>query len=441
MIQWNCSASLEDEELSIVKSCLQRGTWDSDKVKSYEMIQSELGVVGDMLVRGNKLVVPKVLRKRMLTLAHEGHPGETVMKRRLRDRVWWPGMDREVTAHVSACQGCRLVSLPNKPEPMHRRELPVRPWLDVALDFLGPLPSGEYLLVIIDYYSRYKEVEIMKHITAEETIARLRKIFTRLGLPVTITLDNARQFVSASFEDYCKQNGIMLNYSTPYWPQENGLVERQNRSLLKRLQISHSMGRDWKSDLQDYLLMYYTSPHSITGKTPTELCYGRTIRSKIPSLIDFETVPSRAEITDRDKILKERSKESENAKRQAKLSDLEVGDTVLMKNLTPGNKLMPNFNPSECVVVNKEGSRVTVRNKESSKVYQRNAAHLKKVPSCTSVEEEVEDPPSCVDAEQTPTIQSETRNQMSSYNFSRVRRQAKQLSYLKDFVIHEVSSE
>lgn len=82
--------------------------------------------------------------------------------------------------------------------------------------FLGPLPSGEYLLVIVDYFSRYKEIEIMKRITAEETTCRLHTIFTRLGYPVTITLDNARQFISTHFDEYCKLHGIQLNYSTPY---------------------------------------------------------------------------------------------------------------------------------------------------------------------------------------------------------------------------------
>ena len=103
-------------------------------------------------------------------------------------------MDREAISHVAACKGCRLVGLPSKPEPMQRRELPVKPWIDVALDFLGPLPTGEYLLVVIDYYSRYKEIEIMRHITANETITGLHKIFTRLGFPLRlhwITLDNS----------------------------------------------------------------------------------------------------------------------------------------------------------------------------------------------------------------------------------------------------------
>lgn len=205
-----------DRVLDLVKKSLQTGNWNEPDVKPYVPLSNELGMVGDIIVRGSKLVVPTNLRQRMVDLAHEGHPGESVMKRRLRDRVWWSGMDRDVTNRVAACEGCRLVGLPSKPEPMSRRPLPNKPLVDVAIDFLGPLPDGVYLLVIFDYFSRYKEVELMNKITAKETVSRLEKIFTRLGYPRTITLDNAKQFVGMEFEDYSKRHGIHLNHSTPY---------------------------------------------------------------------------------------------------------------------------------------------------------------------------------------------------------------------------------
>ncbi|XP_062698772.1 uncharacterized protein K02A2.6-like isoform X1 [Aedes albopictus] len=245
-----------DATLEVVKQCLRTGNWEAQEAKAFSPFKNELGFVGDLLVRGNKLIAPDCLRSRMLDLAHEGHPGESVMKRRLRDRVWWPGMDRDTEKRVRTCEGCRLVSMPNKPEPMSRREMPAKPWIELAIDFLGPLPCGTYLLVIIDYFSRYKEVELMSRITAKETVERLDRIFSRLGYPQTITLDNAKQFVGTELEEYSTMKGITLRHSTPYWPQENGLVERQNRSLLKRLQISHALGRDWRRDLREYLMMY-----------------------------------------------------------------------------------------------------------------------------------------------------------------------------------------
>ncbi|XP_055522782.1 uncharacterized protein LOC129716963 [Wyeomyia smithii] len=162
------------------------------------------------------MVVPSCMRQRLLQLAHEGHPGRTKMQQRLRLSYWWPRMDEDIAHKVDGCEGCRLVSHSDRPEPMERRRMPEAPWIDLAIDFLGPLPSGDYLLVIIVYYSRYKEVEILQKITANETADRLEKIFIRLGFPRIITLDNGRQFVSTEFDSYCR------NLSTEAPPTEHG---------------------------------------------------------------------------------------------------------------------------------------------------------------------------------------------------------------------------
>lgn len=267
---------------------------------------------------------------------------------------------------------------------MTRRELPKSAWVEVAIDFMGPLPSGEYLLVIVDYYSRYKELEVMTKITARETITRLDKIFTRLGYPKLITLDNGRQFISQEFEEYCKNRNIGINLSTPYWPQENGEVERQNRSLLKRLKISHSLNRDWKKDLSDYLMMYYTTPHSTTGKTPTEMLFGRTIRSKIPSITEIQYNLDDGEVRDRDALNKQKGKEREDIRRKARHSEINVGDKLLMQNLLPKNKLSSTFQPATYEVIERQGNSLQLRNEDTMKTYQRNVAHTKPVPMITT---------------------------------------------------------
>ncbi|XP_038121457.1 uncharacterized protein K02A2.6-like [Culex quinquefasciatus] len=271
----------EDLELIELRNCLDRGIWNysSEHVKPYYAFRQELGKVGDLVVRGSRLVVPRSLRQRMLQLGHEGHPDQTKMQQRLRNNCWWPGMDQDVVRFVDRCEGCRL---------------------ELGIDFLGPLPSGDYLLVVVDYFSRYKEVEILRKITAAETVNKLEGIFVRLGYPNSITLDNGRQFVSSEFDNYCKQRGITLNRTTPYWPQENGLTERQNRSMMKRLKISQGLKQDWKEELRKYLLMYYSTPHSTTGKTPSELLYGRTIRTKLPSLRDTSASVVPTDYRDRD---------------------------------------------------------------------------------------------------------------------------------------------
>ena len=148
-------------------------------------------------MRDTRIVIPTALCERVLALAHEGHSGIVDMKRRLRSIVWWSNLDRDAERFCKMCFVCQLVSNPCKTEPMKRTEMPKGPWHDRVIDILGPIaPSGGYVFVAIDYYSRYFEIEIMKTITSQKIIASLTSMFATYGLPLSITSDNGLQFIS-----------------------------------------------------------------------------------------------------------------------------------------------------------------------------------------------------------------------------------------------------
>ena len=195
------------------------------------------------------------------------------MKQRLCTKVWWPGIDKEAEGVCKTCHGCQLVSQPLKPEPMVRTELPSAPWQHLVADLLGPLPSGDYVFVVVDYYSRFFEMEFTKSTTSEKIISMLSKIFVTHGLPLSLRTDNGSQFVSDYFKKYLEENGIEHRQTTPLWPQANGEIERQNRSILKRLRIAQAGGRNWRSEMDDFLMMYRGTPHSTTGSSPAELLF------------------------------------------------------------------------------------------------------------------------------------------------------------------------
>lgn len=302
------------------------------------------------------------------------------MKRRLRARCWFPKLDDRVDKYVKECRDCLLVSAPVPPEPISRRKLPDRPWSDIAIDFLGPLPSGESLLVVVDYFSRWMDVKIMRQTTAEATVEKLEEIFFYQGHPVSITLDNGRQFVSSTFHDYCDNHKIRLYHTAPYWPQANGEVERQNRSLLKRLQIGNARYGEWKSELKRFLMAYNSTPHSVTNLTPNHLM-GREKRTKIPSMRDLEVTPVRENFVERDFDHKRKGKDAADMKRKATENDIQVGDVVVQKNVIKENKLTTRFNDKEFKVTERHGPVVTVTNEESGERYTRNVAHVKKIPN------------------------------------------------------------
>ena len=69
-----------------------------------------------------------------------------------------------------------------------------------SYDFLGPLPSGDSLFVIVDYYSRWVDVTIMK--STDKVIQSLKSTFATHGVPSSIRTDNGPQFVSGEFREF-----------------------------------------------------------------------------------------------------------------------------------------------------------------------------------------------------------------------------------------------
>ena len=249
------------------------------------------------------------------------------------------------------------------------------------------LPSGDHLLVVVDYYSRYMEVEVLRSTTADKVIASLRKIFLTHGLPVSITTDNGPQFISEEFCKCVEEERIEHRRVTPLCPQANkanGEVERQNRSLLKRIKIAQIEKRNWKEELGSFLIMYRTTPHSTTGVSPAELLFRRKLRTRTPGIEEFPVEDQ--EVRDRDNEAKEKGKLYADEKRCARESDVKEGDTVLLGQERK-NKLTPTFRPEPYRVLDKSGNSVVVESPDGVQ-YKRNSTHVKKflersnVPEC-----------------------------------------------------------
>ena len=86
----------------------------------------------------------------------------------------------------------------------------------------------EHWLVVVDYFSKYYEIEILFSTTSEKIIESLERIFMIHGLPLSVTKDNGLQFISSEFERYLEGCGNEHRKTTPLWPKANSEVERQN---------------------------------------------------------------------------------------------------------------------------------------------------------------------------------------------------------------------
>ena len=108
------------------------------------------------------------------------------------------------------------------------------------MDIIGPLPMGRlrlrYILVLVDYFTKWVEVEAYAKVTDQEVMKFVWKnIICRFDLPQEIVTDNSSQFISFKFQDFCKGYGIQLSFATPRYPQFNGQAESTNKTLLKSI--------------------------------------------------------------------------------------------------------------------------------------------------------------------------------------------------------------
>ena len=98
--------SAKDSTLELVRQAVISGDWSKLQGTTYKMVKDEFWVIGQLVMRGGRIVMPESLWSRTVLLAHEGHQGVTRTKSRLREKVWWPGMDKQVEDFVRSCYPC-----------------------------------------------------------------------------------------------------------------------------------------------------------------------------------------------------------------------------------------------------------------------------------------------------------------------------------------------
>ncbi|CAM1332867.1 Uncharacterised protein r2_g4210 [Pycnogonum litorale] len=384
-------ASKNDEELQQLRKLIVSGTWSTmvpSDLTNYVHVKDELCVFEQLILRGTRIVVPKNLRNRVICLAHEGHQGIVKTKNRLRSKVWWPRIDKDAERFCKNCYGCQLVSDGPVPEPMARVVPPSGPWQDCAADLLGPMPTGESVLVVVDYYSRYYETIILRSTTSAKIISVLSRTFARFGIPYTLKTDNGPQFSSAEFKNYMKDHVIEHYFSTPLWPQANGEVERQNRTLMKFLRVAHAERKNWIDELPTFLMAYRSTPQASTGASPYYLMFGREMKTKLPDIRPVKSIINER-IRDHDWEYKLKQKAYADDKRRAEKCTLDVGDEVLIQ-IPKQHKLTPRYDSQPATVTGRVGQELVIR-KENGAELRRNVTAVKKLHSDGNAEFECND--------------------------------------------------
>ena len=99
------SETAKDEVLKEVMACIATQQWHKleNEYTSYKRVKNELSISNGLLLRGDRVVLPKSLQSRAVKLAHAGHQGIVKTKSLLRETVWFPGIDNMVEKAVADC--------------------------------------------------------------------------------------------------------------------------------------------------------------------------------------------------------------------------------------------------------------------------------------------------------------------------------------------------
>lgn len=131
----------------------------------------------------------------------------------------------------------------------------------------------KFILVVIDYFTKWVEAESYKTLTMVQVAQFIRKNIYRYGVPHAFVSDNGTHFKGRVLELF-EEFKIQIHHSTVYRPQTNGAVEAANKNVKVIIKKTAKSARNWHEQLPLALWGYRTSNRTSTGVTPYSLVYG-----------------------------------------------------------------------------------------------------------------------------------------------------------------------
>lgn len=274
----------KDDILMEVMTHLQRG-WpkkiSTGYLKPYFDRQVSLSCVNRCLVSGERVIIPTVLRPKILKTLHLGHPEVVRMKALARIHVYWPGIDADIERLVRQCSSCAFSAKSPVKAPLHPWTPEHQPWKRIHMDFAGPFLKKMFLLVV-DVYSKWLEIVVMDMASTLNVLNGLKVLMARYGYPSVIVTDNGTQFTSREFGNYCAARGIQHVRTAPYHPQSNGQAERFVDTFKRTVSKLRMDGTTVMDAVCEYLRTYRSTPSAVLdGKSPAELFLGRRLNTEI----------------------------------------------------------------------------------------------------------------------------------------------------------------
>lgn len=201
-------------------------------------------------------------------------------------------LSEEINGQPLFCESCikgkqTRMSFEEKRESRSRRPIEL-----IHTDVCGPITPAtingkRYYVCFTDDYTRFSMTYLM------ETKSEVLKYFMEYEAAVSsqfsnrisrIRCDNGGEYVSKDFRNFCKGKGIQVEYTVPYTPQQNGISERKNRTLLDKARtMVIDAGLDktmWGEAVLTATYLCNRSPTAKLDKIPAQLWFKKEINLK-----------------------------------------------------------------------------------------------------------------------------------------------------------------
>ncbi|KAF7238387.1 hypothetical protein EYD10_14900 [Varanus komodoensis] len=241
-----------DESLQVLKSVVWTGWPDSKEevpliVREYWTFRDK--IQDGILYKGPRVIIPKSLRSEMLERIHASHIGGEACYSQARDTLYWPNMQNEIRDFVSRCSACNEYAQAQHKEPVMSHVLPTRPWQIVRMDLLNY--AGQDVLLIVDHYSDFWEIELLPDLSAE---------------------------TSEQFRRFSTDWGFVHVASSLRHPQANGKAESAVKIVKNLFKKSKYDGSDpWKA-----VLHWRNTPTEGMDSSPAQRLMSRRLKTSLP---------------------------------------------------------------------------------------------------------------------------------------------------------------
>ena len=360
-------ASENDNVCRELRATIQNG-WPENKSEVPECVlpyydsRDELTIQGNLIFKGQLLVVPAAVRTELISVAHASHIGIEGCLRKMRECLYWPRMTTQVKDYLSKCEVCLSHRSAPPREPLQQHDFVARPWSKIGADLCQI--DGRTLLVVCDYYSNFIEVARLNTVTTRSVLRELLPMFARFGLPDVLVSDNGPQFASAEFAVFVKQKGITHVTSSPHYAQSNGKAE----NAVKTLKLLFAKAKQSGESEYMALLDWRNTPSEGMSTSPAQRLMGRRCKTLLPTAGTLLKPRYDTDAETRALAGRKRRQSFYYNQHARPLTPIDEGATVRMR--LPGEKT---WTPGTCTEqVNPRSYRVKV----GGTVYRRNRRQL-----------------------------------------------------------------